>query len=73
MTLNTTHAFSSARSYLLTLHRDARPDGGELFGRVEHLLTGERNAFNSAQAWIEQLTRHAFEVSDRNSEIRSVV
>ncbi len=68
MTLNATPAFSSARSYVLTLHRDVRPDRGELFGRVEHLITGERIAFNSAQELIELLTRHAANVRPAEDE-----
>ncbi|MCP5158935.1 MAG: hypothetical protein H6974_01190 [Gammaproteobacteria bacterium] len=58
MTLNSVPAFSSARSYVLKLHRDARPDRGELFGKVEHVITGQCFVFGSAHELIARLTEH---------------
>ena len=37
----------SARSYVLKLHRDAKPHLGDVFGRLENMLSGQQFDFHS--------------------------
>jgi hypothetical protein len=46
-------------SYVLKLHRDARPGQGPLHGRLEHMASGERNDFASADGLVDWLLKHA--------------
>lgn len=44
-------------SFVVRLHRESNPAGGQWRGQVQHLASGERAAFWSAddlQAWIAQ-------------------
>jgi len=50
MTLDPLASLPSSRSYVLKLHRDARPHEGLLFGRLESMASGRCFAFaNSAE------------------------
>ena len=48
MNLDPQSKFPTARCYVLKLHRDALPEGGRLFGRLENLVTGDQREFNSS-------------------------
>ena len=45
--LSTQASHPSRRSYVLKLHRDAAPEGGLLFGRLENIATGDCFVFGS--------------------------
>jgi hypothetical protein len=50
MTLDPHASHPSSRSYVLKLHRDARPHEGLVFGRLESMSSGRCFAFaNSAE------------------------
>ena len=50
MTLDEHASHPSSRSYVLKLHRDARPQEGLVFGRLESMASGHCYAFaNSAE------------------------
>jgi hypothetical protein len=50
MTLDEHASHPSRRSYVLKLHRDARPQEGLVFGRLESMASGRCYAFaNSAE------------------------
>ena len=50
MTLDPQASHPSSRSYVLKLHRDARPHEGLVFGRLESMSSGRCFAFaNSAE------------------------
>lgn len=59
MTLIPIPAFSSERTYVVKLHRDADPRSGRLFGRIEHVESGERVDFESGACLIAAMLRHA--------------
>jgi hypothetical protein len=46
-----------ARSYVLKLHRDARPDDGNIAGRLEHLASGRYYDFHSGAELVACLVR----------------
>jgi len=48
MTLDPLASHPSGRSYVLKLHRDARPQQGLLFGRLESMASGHSFAFANA-------------------------
>ena len=57
MTLNSQSNYPSTRCYVLKLHRDADPENGEIFGRVESLYSAARVDFRSGEellAWLVQ-------------------
>lgn len=57
MVLNTHPIYPSAGRYVLRLHRDARPQGGGLVGRIEHVTSGDSCDFASSEellAWLER-------------------
>jgi hypothetical protein len=64
MTLNPLPSHPSHACYVVKLHRDARPQDGELSGRLEHILSGDCVDFTSAQALVDALRRHAAEWRD---------
>ncbi len=64
MTLNNSASYPQATSFVLILHRDAVPAEGTLFGRVEHLLSGRRFNFASAEELIECLVAGAALAAD---------
>jgi hypothetical protein len=59
MTLNPLPSHPSHTCYVVKLHRDARPQQGELYGRLEHIVSGDSVEFASAQALVDALLRHA--------------
>jgi hypothetical protein len=59
MTLNNSASYPQATSFVLMLHRDAAPAEGNLVGRLEHLATGQRFHFASADELIECLVAGA--------------
>jgi hypothetical protein len=40
-------SYPNARTYVLKLHRDARPEAGRVIGVLENVSTGERFVFGS--------------------------
>jgi hypothetical protein len=48
MTLDPLASHPSSRSYVLKLHRDARPQEGLVFGRLESMASGRSFAFANA-------------------------
>jgi hypothetical protein len=56
MILATQANYPNARTWVLKLHRDARPSAGVLFGRLENVTTGEQFAFASARELLACLT-----------------
>jgi hypothetical protein len=57
-------AFTSERTYVVKLHRDADPRHGRLVGRVEHLESGVRIEFATGAALIAAILRHAAGVGE---------
>jgi len=52
-------AYTTDRTYVIKLHRDADPRHGRLIGRIEHLESGVRVEFASGAALIAAILRHA--------------
>jgi hypothetical protein len=46
-------------TYVLKLHRDARPGLGRVMGRLENVTTGEQFVFASAEELLAGLSRDA--------------
>jgi len=61
MTLSPLPAFSTERTYLVKLHRDADAGRGQLAGRVEHVESGTRIEFASGEGLLAAILRHANE------------
>lgn len=59
MTLDTLTSHPSGRSYVLKLHRDARPQLGLLFGRLESMASGRSFVFASADELLHCLALDA--------------
>jgi hypothetical protein len=59
MVLDTQTSFPAARSYVLKLHRDAAPERGEIFGRLENVSTGKQFSFADQAELIAILLRDA--------------
>lgn len=59
MILDTRVSHPHAQTYLVKLHVDSDPQNGRLAGRLEHLATGRRFSFASAQELIDCLARAA--------------
>ena len=59
MTLNTSASYPQSKSFVLMLRSDAAPSEGSLVGRLEHLVTGRRFHFASAEELIECLVAGA--------------
>ncbi|MBV8470713.1 MAG: hypothetical protein JOY60_12750 [Burkholderiaceae bacterium] len=60
MTLNPTPIFPAAGSYVLRLHRDSRPELGQLMGRIEHVVSGNSADFATGTellAWLIEQKR----------------
>lgn len=68
MTLNPQPSYPTQGGYVLKLHRDARPEQGQLRGRLEHIASGATAEFDSAQALVDWLARHAAELQTRSTE-----
>lgn len=56
-------SYPSSRSYVLKLHRDARPQDGRVAGRLENVTTGEQFVFASVDELIACLARDAARTS----------
>jgi hypothetical protein len=56
MILNIEPSFPSVRQYVLKLHRDANPENGRFFGRVESLVSGHAFEFRSCAELVAGLT-----------------
>ena len=65
MVLNPHPIYPSAGCFVLRLHRDARPRQGQLFGRIEHVASGEGTDFASAAELLDWLARCAEHECDR--------
>jgi hypothetical protein len=65
MTFDGRATYTNARSYVLKLHRDAAPADGRLIGQLEHIPSGRRYAFASAD---ELIARLAAAVADCSTE-----
>ena len=59
MTLNPHPTYPSAGAYVVRLHRDARPESGQLVGRAEHVASGDSTDFATAQELLAWLMQHA--------------
>jgi hypothetical protein len=59
MILATHPSYPTARSYVLKLHRDARPGVGKVIGRLENVTTGEQFLFGNAEELLACLARDA--------------
>jgi hypothetical protein len=59
MTLNSNPNYPSVGSYVLKLHRDAVPAGGQLCGRLEHVASGASTDFANADVLLRWLLAHA--------------
>lgn len=68
MVLNPHPIYPSAGRYVLRLHRDARPQQGQLSGRIEHVTSGDGTDFGSAADLLDWLTRHAVPECDGAQE-----
>lgn len=64
MVLNPHPIYPSAGRYVLRLHRDARRQQGELFGRIEHVASGAGMDFASAADLLDWLARHEAQERD---------
>jgi hypothetical protein len=59
MTLSPLASHPSSRSYVLKLHRDAKPQIGHLFGRLESMSSGRCFAFANAEELLRCLVLDA--------------
>ncbi|HVY04665.1 MAG TPA: hypothetical protein VHB46_01690 [Burkholderiales bacterium] len=59
MTFDRRATFTNERTYVLRLHRDAVPADGRLAGQLEHVPSGRRYRFASADELITCLTAAA--------------
>jgi hypothetical protein len=59
MVLTPIPAFTSERTYVVKLHRDADPRCGQIRGRLEHVETGARVDFATGAALLAAILQHA--------------
>ena len=59
MNLNSLPIHPVCGGYVLRLHRDARPAEGQLWGRVQHVASGEWTDFASGAELLAWLMGHA--------------
>jgi hypothetical protein len=59
MNLNPLPIHPVSGGYVLRLHRDARPADGQLWGRVQHVASGEWADFASGAELLAWLMGHA--------------
>lgn len=59
MSLTSETSHPGACSYVLKLHRDARPQDGLLFGKLENLRSGRSFAFGSSDELLRALAQDA--------------
>lgn len=68
MILSPTSPYPHERTFVLRLHRDAAPADGRLVGQLEHLPSGRRYSFATADeliACIAAARRHDTQPLDR--------
>jgi hypothetical protein len=70
MTLDPLASHPSGRSYVLKLHRDARPQQGLLFGRLESMAGGHSFAFANADELLRCLALDASQQPDTADPVR---
>jgi len=56
MPLDSQTQYPSKRSYVLKLHRDARPDQGLIMGTLDNMYSGQHCVFQSLQELIACLS-----------------
>lgn len=59
MILSAHPSYPHSMTYVLKLHRDARPGLGRVIGRLENVTTGEQFVFASAEELLAGLSRDA--------------
>ena len=59
--------YTNERSYVLRLHRDAVPAESHLVGQLEHIPSGRRYGFASADELITCLTAAAIAADEQTS------
>ena len=59
MTLNPHPTYPSAGAYVIRMHRDAKPEVGQLAGRAEHVASGDSTVFATSQELLAWLMQHA--------------
>ena len=64
MILTDIPTYTSDHTYVVKLHRDARPRDGMLKGRVEHVPSGDRAFFATGDELVAALARLATSVDD---------
>jgi hypothetical protein len=65
MILKAQPTYPQDQSFVLKLHRDAAPAEGRLIGRLEHVATGRKYAFNTAEELVACLATAAAEAHAR--------
>lgn len=59
MSLNAEPSYPARGHFVLKLHRDARPERGELVGRIERICSGRTCEFRSAEQLLACLAHAA--------------
>ena len=59
MTLNPHPTYPAAGAYVIRMHRDARPESGQLAGRAEHVASGDSTDFATSHELLAWLIQHA--------------
>jgi hypothetical protein len=59
MTLNPIPSHPGSLCYILKLHRDSKPERGQVSGLLEHVGSGHVVAFTDAEAMVAALIAHA--------------
>lgn len=70
MVLNPHPIYPSAGRYVLRLHRDARPEAGQLSGRIEHVSSGVSLDFASCAELLDWLAGHAAETREPPADLQ---
>ena len=63
--LQTTHPYPADRSFVIKLHRDADLAGGELRGRIVHLMSDDRGDFAGSASLLSTLHALIHETTPR--------
>jgi hypothetical protein len=69
MILSSQTNYPSTRSYVLKLHRDATPQGGQIVGRLENMASGHHFYFRTGDELLACLARDAAAYSPPPSPI----
>lgn len=62
MILSTHPSYPNARTYVLKLHRDAKPQAGRVIGVLENVSSGERFVFGSVAELVACLANTAIPI-----------